>query len=103
VCSFSKATVNDIQQKIANLDVPRVACYTFNALGRKIVQKAVQDGFFTAFNEEHIEHRNSQLAMRALVELGKQYGKNFSQLDINQEDLQTIFRSVKVICVMPIF
>jgi DNA helicase-2/ATP-dependent DNA helicase PcrA len=89
VCSFSKATVNDIQQKIANLDVPRVACYTFNALGRKIVQKAVQDGFFTAFDEEHIEHRNSQLAMRALVELGKQYGKNFSQLDINQEDLQT--------------
>lgn len=89
VCSFSKATVNDIQQKIANLDVPRVSCYTFNALGRKIVQKAVQDGFFTAFNEEHIEHRNSQLAMRALVELGKQYGKNFSQLDINQEDLQT--------------
>lgn len=89
VCSFSKATVNDIQQKIANLDVPRVACYTFNALGRKIVQKAVQDGFYTAFNEEHIEHRNSQLAMRALVELGKQYGKNFSQLDINQEDLQT--------------
>jgi DNA helicase-2/ATP-dependent DNA helicase PcrA len=89
VCSFSKATVNDIQQKIANLGVPRVACYTFNALGRKIVQKAVQDGFFTAFDEEHIEHRNSQLAMRALVELGKQYGKNFSQLDINQEDLQT--------------
>lgn len=88
VCSFSKATVNDIVHKLEKLSVPSVSCYTFNALGRKIVQKTIQQGYWSAFNEEHIEHRNSQLAMRALVELGKQYGKNFSQLDINQEDLQ---------------
>ena len=88
VCSFSKATVNDIEHKLEKLSVPSVSCYTFNALGRKIVQKTIQQGYWPAFNEEHIEHRNSQLAMRALVELGKQYGKNFSQLDINQEDLQ---------------
>ena len=88
VCSFSKATVSDINKKIEQLGVTGASCYTFNALGRKIVQKTVQMGYWSAFNEEHIEHRSSQLAMRALVELGKQLGKNFSQLDVNQEDLQ---------------
>lgn len=88
VCSFSKATVTDINKKIEQLGIEGVSCYTFNALGRKIVQKTVQTGYWSAFNEEYIEHRSSLLAMRALVELGKQYGKNFSQLDVNQEDLQ---------------
>lgn len=95
VCSFSKATVNDILHKIQQLGVSGVSCYTFNALGRKIVQKTVQAGYWPAFNEEHIEHRASQLAMRALVALGKQYGKNFSQLDVNQEDLQNYISVAK--------
>jgi DNA helicase-2/ATP-dependent DNA helicase PcrA len=88
VCSFSKATVSDIEQKIQGLGITGAACYTFNALGRKIVQKTVQEGYWPPFNEELIEHRNSQLAMQALVALSKQQGKNFSKLDINQEDLQ---------------
>ena len=89
VCSFSRETVNDIRRKIENLGVTGVQCQTFNALGRRIVQQAIHLGFWQPFDETHIEHRSSQLAMRALVEMSRRHGKNFATLDVNQEDLQT--------------
>lgn len=89
VCSFSRETVNDIKQKIDSLNVQNTSCYTFNALGRKIVQQAIKLAYIAPVDESQIEHRSNQLAMRALVELGKQLGQNFNQLDINQEDLKT--------------
>ena len=63
-------------------------CLTFNALGRRIVQKAVSYGHWRAFDETQIEHRSSMLAMRALVEMSRRNGKNFANLDVNQDDLQ---------------
>ena len=89
VCSFSRETVADIRRKIEGLDVTGVQCQTFNALGRKIVQKAISYGHWPAFDENQIEHRGSMLAMRALVEMSRRHGKNFAALDVNQEDLQT--------------
>ncbi|HNA20348.1 MAG TPA: ATP-dependent helicase [Agitococcus sp.] len=95
VCSFSRETVNDIKQKIESLGVQNTSCYTFNALGRRIVQHTIKQGYFPNFDESQIEFRSSQLAMRALVELGKQLGQNFNQLDVNQEDLQTFISICK--------
>ena len=95
VCSFSRETVNDIKQKIESLGVQNTSCYTFNALGRRIVQHAIKLGYFPNFDESQIEFRSSQLSMRALVELGKQLGQNFNQLDVNQEDLQTFISICK--------
>lgn len=89
VCSFSRETVADIRRKIEGLDVTGVQCQTFNALGRKIVQKAISYGHWPAFDESQIEHRSSMLAMRALVDMSRRHGKNFAALDVNQEDLQT--------------
>ena len=95
VCSFSKATVEDIQRKIEHLDVFGVQCLTFNALGRRIVQKAVSYGHWRAFDETQIEHRSSMLAMRALVEMSRRNGKNFANLDVNQDDLQNFISVCK--------
>lgn len=89
VCSFSRETVGDIRAKIEALGVAGTHCVTFNALGRRMVQKAVSLGHWPAFDEKEIEHKPAQLAMRALIELGRRQGKNFATLDLNPEDLQT--------------
>lgn len=95
VCSFSRETVADIRRKIEALGVSGVQCQTFNALGRRIMQQAIHCGHWPAFDESHIEHRSSQLAMRALIDMSRRYGKNFAALDINQEDLQTFISVCK--------
>lgn len=89
VCSFSRETVGDIRHKIETLGVHGVQCLTFNALGRRIVQKTVAAGHWAPFDEQHIEQKPAQLAMKALIELGRKHGKNFNGLDLNSEDLQT--------------
>ncbi len=89
VCSFSRETVGDIRAKIEALGVAGTHCVTFNALGRRLVQQAVSAGHWPAFDEKDIEHKPAQLAMRALIELGRRQGKNFATLDLNPEDLQT--------------
>lgn len=95
VCSFSRETVNDMRQKMEDLGVTGVQCQTFNALGRKIVQQAINYGHWQAFDESQIEHRGSMLAMRALVEMSRRNGKNFAALDVNQDDLQTFISICK--------
>ena len=89
ICSFSRETVGDIRQKIEQLGVSGTHCLTFNALGRRIVQKTVMAGHWQPFDEKDIEHKPAQLGMKALIELSRRQGKNFATLDLNPEDLQT--------------
>ncbi|PTQ88250.1 ATP-dependent helicase [Agitococcus lubricus] len=95
VCSFSRETVSDIRRKIEGLGVQGAQCLTFNALGRRIIQQTVQLGYWLSFDEQAIEQRSHQLAMRALVELSRRHGKNFANLDINQDDLLTFISICK--------
>lgn len=89
VSSFSRETVAEIRRKIESLDVHGVACLTFNALGRRIVHYAVQQGHWPAFDEKDMELRPAQLALRAMLELSRRLGKSLAELEINTEDLQT--------------
>lgn len=89
ICSFSRETVGDIRHKIEQLGVSGTHCLTFNALGRRIVQKTVMAGHWQPFDEKDIEHKPAQLGMKALIELSRRQGKNFATLDLNPEDLQT--------------
>lgn len=96
--SFSRATVEDLEEGVSDLNVGSVDCRTLHSLGRQFIKMAEERGHWPKrldTNGPNPGKAGTFLASRAISRLAQEREIDEHDLDIEQEDLEDQIESWK--------